>query len=158
MYSRYIRKVKAFTTVEIMIALTIVSVLLAASIPKLTRARANAHISSCGQNIRSIALAYEMYQTSHHNSPGKGAEAIQKLVETGYMKAIPKCPATGTADYYLMDARDVSSNRGYAIFCDSGGHIKITGCKDSFPTWRSLNGLYGLYMTPEALRLGYGKP
>jgi prepilin-type N-terminal cleavage/methylation domain-containing protein len=62
---------RAFTVVELLVVITIVSVLIAIVLPVLASARRKAHETTCVSNLHQLAAAWEMYRQDHDGgAPG----------------------------------------------------------------------------------------
>lgn len=52
---------RAFTLLELLVCVALISLLLALTLPGLARARASARAAACGSNVRQLAIAVQMY-------------------------------------------------------------------------------------------------
>lgn len=92
---------KGFTLVEIMIVVAIIGIIIAIAVPAFLRARENARGQACQENLSKIDGAKEQYALEFRQSNGAAAPFAQLIqpngaaVGSGYLKAIPKCPAGG---------------------------------------------------------------
>ena len=86
---------RGFTLVEIMIVVAIIGILIAIAVPGFIRARNQSQGMACSENLAKIDGAKEQWALEN-NQPGGTAIALQTLVDNGYMKQLPSCPASGT--------------------------------------------------------------
>lgn len=81
-----------FTLMEIMIVVAIIGVLAVIAIPNYVNSRIVSNRNACLENLRKIESAVEQAKTAGVEAPG-----VTDLVgESGYLKAMPKCPETKT--------------------------------------------------------------
>src|SRR5690348_15851082 len=74
----------AFTLVELLVVIGIISVLIGILLPALNRARESARQAKCLNNMRQIAVATVMFaQENKGLMPARGGSAITKRNETG---------------------------------------------------------------------------
>jgi len=103
------RKRAAFTLVELLVVVGIISVLIALLMPALSKVRKHAQEIHCAANLRSIGQALTMYTQQYHYYPGcmsaqilNGAGAIwptRLRVFTG-SQAVFNCPAQDEQFYW----------------------------------------------------------
>lgn len=57
---------RAFTIIELLVVISIISLLVAILLPALSSARTSAHSVGCLSNLRQVGMAFEMYATDHN--------------------------------------------------------------------------------------------
>jgi type IV pilus assembly protein PilA len=87
-----------FTLLEIMIVISIISLLAAIAIPSFMKARANSQANSCINNLRQLDSAANQFALEQHKRSGQDINYPTDL--TPYVKlntgnSIPSCPAGG---------------------------------------------------------------
>ena len=98
---------KAFTLIELLVVMAIIAILAAMLMPALTRARIQARIAACQQNVHNIGLALQMARDArdqawprafYHEMSNAYCNAFGRLMENGYLKDedVFNCPV-GTA-------------------------------------------------------------
>ena len=116
-----------FTLIEMMIVVLIIGILAAVAIPSVLKARSEAKLTACEENIMSIVNAEALYFTSHTSYA-----TMAQLVDGEYLKKEPKCPASGgsyTLDMATPDGLTAPTN--YTISC-TGAH---PGLQPGFPKY-----------------------
>lgn len=97
-------KRKAFTLVEIMIVVLIIGILLAIAVPNFIRARQSSRLQTIVANLKQIESAKEQCAMDKGAASGNTDACTQTVLtdaSTGYMKAWPAGPVTGT---YTVEA------------------------------------------------------
>lgn len=89
---------KGFTLIELMVVLVIIAILVAIAVPIYNNTRANAQRRACQANLRLIDGAAAAYFVGYGTMPS----SVEELVEKGYLKSLPRCPA-GNEPYSLDD-------------------------------------------------------
>ena len=91
---------RAFTLIEIMVILMIVTALISVAMPQFLRAREVSRARSCVKNLKVIELAKEQYAMDNHLDAGASMPALSALCGNGtttYIRGVgPICPARGT--------------------------------------------------------------
>ncbi len=109
-----------FTLVEMVVALFIVSVMMAVAIPNLQVAGAHAARTGCEANQRMVRAALTEYYLDHHGYPTDGTTdaIVADLKQNGYLDSTPTCAAGGT--YTITIASDGLSA---TVSCSSHGEL-----------------------------------
>lgn len=117
---------RGFTLLEMMVVVAIIAILAGILIPNFTRARAQAGMSACMANEKTIATALELYYTDNQKYPAS-ANVDATFVKTmnGYMNQIPIDPTAGAAAYYQYALSSSGGVISYAITCP-GTHDPAT--------------------------------
>jgi len=91
------RSRKGFTLVEIMIVITIISILLGIAIPSFLNSREKTKARSCTENLHEINTAKEQFAMA--NGLGEGATLSQTdIMPYLHDRTFPSCAAGGTYD------------------------------------------------------------
>ena len=110
-------KDEGFTLIELMVVVLIIGILVAIAIPVFNQAKANAQRKACYSNQRTIEGSANTYVAETGSAVGL---TLGQLVTLDYLKAEPKCPASGhklpagqnqggTADYTINATTTVSA-------------------------------------------------
>jgi prepilin-type N-terminal cleavage/methylation domain-containing protein len=111
---------KGYTLVEIMIAVSIVGLLAAISVPQFLRHREFANKNACIENLRQIAAAKAIWAQEQNKSNSHTPAESDLFGATNYVKEKPRCPSGG--DDYMTTIGTV----GEAPKCSrAGGHGHI---------------------------------
>jgi len=125
------RKQKAFTLIELMIAIAIISVLAAIMIPRFASTRYRAYLSACELNVRNLGAALESYRNDQAHYP----DQITDLVVTGgggTINTLPICPSGSQVNYnYEVNAE----GDNFTIICPGYHEFQIQGMLDGFPQY-----------------------
>lgn len=113
---------RGFTLIEIMIVVSIISILAAILIPNYLHARAESQTSGCESNEKQIATAVEEYAVDHNGSYGSGGTVTSALLGTLYLSVTPVDPVNG-ANYSLNAS---PGTYGSYQISDAGGHDTTT--------------------------------
>ncbi|MDD5449301.1 MAG: type II secretion system protein [Candidatus Omnitrophica bacterium] len=114
MFERMKNKNKAFTLIELVMVIVIISVLAVIIIPKFVGQRAQAEIASTKANLESLRTAIQMY---YANEGGAYPAALGSLTSAGpvtgetYMRKIP-VPTVKNSDGDTADAFTYDSTTG----------------------------------------------
>jgi prepilin-type N-terminal cleavage/methylation domain-containing protein len=97
---------KGFSLIEIMIVVSIHSILLAIAVPNFMKARESSYAKSCVANLKQIRDAKLQWALDHHQ-PGTATPTAADLYGgSGYIKREPKCPFTaGSYTIGTVDAK-----------------------------------------------------
>ena len=98
-------KKRGFTLVELMIVITVISILASIVMPKMSQTRVKAKLKACEMNMKSITVAANMYMNDTGGLQVRSGtiSSSHVLVTRGYLKARPDCPARiGTGNSYVI--------------------------------------------------------
>jgi prepilin-type N-terminal cleavage/methylation domain-containing protein len=90
------RKRKGLTLVEVMIVALIIGILVSIALPNYMKARSIAQARACVVNMRTIQASVEIWAMATRAKPDDNPPDINDLVNAGYLKVLPRCPAGGT--------------------------------------------------------------
>jgi prepilin-type N-terminal cleavage/methylation domain-containing protein len=97
----------AFTLIEIMVAILIITVLMTIAVPNFIRARASSQGRSCVRNLRQIDSAKQQYAMDNHLAASSTMPALSVFCgysTTTYIKGnTPSCPAGGAYTVNNLD-------------------------------------------------------
>ncbi len=89
---------RGFTIIEIMIVMTIISILVAIAVPMYNKSVVRAKESVLKQNLFSLRTVIDEYSYDKAKAP----QSLQELVDEGYLRQIPIDPMTGEADWTVI--------------------------------------------------------
>jgi len=113
---------KAFTLIEIMIAITIIAILAAILVPNFKRARIKSQLSTCVTNCKNLSTVLEMYAVDNSGRfPNLGGlPGIDMLIAGNYMKRRPSCPTTQTCTF--VDYSSSVTPDSFSFSCVGNNH------------------------------------
>jgi general secretion pathway protein G len=100
----------AFTLVEILIVISIMSLLLTLVLPRYFNSVELSKKEVQTQNIRAMQSSIDQY----YHDKGVYPSSLETLVETGYLKAIPVDPLTDTNTSWIPEYKMENGNQGVA--------------------------------------------
>lgn len=113
------RLTRAFTLVELMMVVSIISIIFAISAPSLVVAREKARSRACIRNLRTIDSAKEQYGLDNRLSSGSSLPALSALCGAGtttYIKGgTPRCPSGGGYTLNALGTNPVCSIGSSAV-------------------------------------------
>lgn len=126
---------RGFSLGELMVVIAIICVVMAVAIPSYTRARSEAQLTACVENLKAMGTAYQTYLNEHPEAGGI-VNGWNTLVPK-YLPRIPACPSTGVA------RSAGAGSPGYTMWMGSSAHGTYTfvvctkGHNDILPASRS---------------------
>lgn len=142
------RVYRGFTLVELTVVVSIIIILTGMTMANVAKSRAQAKLSACVQNLKTIATALEMCQVDHpeyfrgrHNCVYVINEDCV-LVKEGYLKTIPRCPNGAEYSYKVGHSieGEVYENYWHIAHQTKNNH-KGCGVKDYYPYYRCDRGI-----------------
>lgn len=91
------KKKKGFTLLELLVVLAILAILIAIAIPVYKNQKEKAAITAHNANVRVLETALESYRQDHDGELPDKLD-INQLVKGGYIKSVPKVPASNHND------------------------------------------------------------
>ena len=119
--------------IELMVAMAIIAILAAVTLPRLMTARYRAYLSACLVNERNIATALETYRNDNRIYP-----ATTLILVGGDISKLPLCPSVPTTAYQYVVAPDGST---YTLYCAGYHHYQLNGHLPNFPQYSAESGL-----------------
>jgi general secretion pathway protein G len=95
---------RGFTLIELMIVITLILILVSISIPAYNTSILRAKESVLMQNLFTLRSLISQYTLDKQKAP----QALEDLVQAGYIKQIPIDPFTGKNDSWTVDQEDYS--------------------------------------------------
>lgn len=99
-----IKNIRAFTLIELLMVISIISLLSSMVLGYVGSARAKSRDTVRLSDMQQINTAASMYRDDKNEAP----DSIETLVNTGYLPAAPKDPSTGI----IYSSRSISTSKG----------------------------------------------
>jgi len=93
---------KGFTIVELIIVMTIISIIIASAIPMYQKSLIRAKESVLRNNLFTIRMVLDEYTYDKQKAP----QDLRDLVDAGYLRSIPMDPMTGKSDTWRTVMED----------------------------------------------------
>lgn len=91
-----------FTLVELMIVMLIIGVLASIAIPSFISAQRNAKEAALKEDLHVLRDAIDSYTIDKNKAP----QSMDDLVQSGYLKSIPKDPMTHSTETWVTSTDD----------------------------------------------------
>lgn len=95
----------AFTLIELMIVMAVISILVAVAVPMYQKSVVRARETVLRQNLFTLRTVIDEYTYDKTKAP----QSLQDLVSEGYLRQIPIDPMTGQADWEIVMEDAVTS-------------------------------------------------
>lgn len=103
-------------------------------LPNFLKARSQGQLTACKSNTKNIATALEMYASDYG---GHYPRRLERLVEKGYLKRLPTCPAAGAMTY--LNYRAIQTPDSFSFACSGNNHWAVyrgfVGPSDNYPQY-----------------------
>ena len=100
--SRIRRRDAGFTLIELMIVMAIIGVLLVVAVPSYISAIRHAREAVLKEDLQVLRTAIDSYTMDKQKAP----QALDDLVQEGYLRAIPEDPMTRSTSTWVTDSSD----------------------------------------------------
>jgi len=97
---------RAFTLVELMVVMTIVSILMAVAVPMYQKSILRSKESVLRNNLFTLRTVLDEYTYDKQKAP----QSLQDLVSEGYLRKIPSDPITGSDSSWKLIMEDAASS------------------------------------------------
>ena len=99
------RREEGFTLIELMIVMIVIGILTAIAVPAYTTYIRNAKEATLREDLRTMRGAIDAYTVDKQKAP----QSLDDLVQSGYLKAMPKDPFTQRTDTWVPGQSDMMS-------------------------------------------------
>jgi general secretion pathway protein G len=96
------RTQSGFTLIELIIVMTIISILATLAIPYFAAAIRHAREAVLREDLQTMRMAIDSYTMDKQKAP----QSLDDLVQEGYLKAIPEDPMTHSKETWVTDTSD----------------------------------------------------
>jgi general secretion pathway protein G len=103
--NRRARREEGFTLIELMIVMIVIGILTAIAVPAYTTYIRNAKEATLREDLRTMRGAIDAYTVDKQKAP----QSLDDLVQSGYLKAMPKDPFTQRTDTWVGTQSDMMS-------------------------------------------------
>ena len=97
---------RGFTLIELMIVMSVVTILISVAVPMYTRTVTRSKESVLKSNLFTIRTVIDEYTYDK----GKAPQSLQDLVQEGYLRAVPVDPMTGSAETWKIVMEDATTS------------------------------------------------
>jgi general secretion pathway protein G len=106
--SRALISGKGFTLIELMVVLTVISLLLSLAVPRYFHSVNKARESTLRQDLDTMRDAIDKF----HGDNGRYPKSLEELVSRRYLRTIPPDPITGDASAWIVVSSEDASEAG----------------------------------------------
>jgi general secretion pathway protein G len=123
-----------FTLIELMIVMTIIGLLAAIAIPSYLKSITKAKEAVLKEDLHTMRTAIDSYTVDKEKAP----QALDDLVQAGYLKSVPIDPITGRNDTWMTSQSDtltdINETQGGLDDVHSGAQ-NLASDGTSYNTW-----------------------
>jgi general secretion pathway protein G len=125
---------RGFTLIELMIVMTIIGLLAAIAIPSYLKSITKAKEAVLKEDLHTMRTAIDSYTVDKEKAP----QALDDLVQAGYLKSVPIDPITGRNDTWITGQSDtltdINETQGGLDDVHSGAQ-SLASDGTSYNTW-----------------------
>jgi general secretion pathway protein G len=119
-----------FTLIELMIVISIIMILVGIAAVQYQRSVQRAREATLKQDLQALRESIDHYTLDKQAAP----QSIEDLVQAGYLRAVPKDPMTGAADWDLQfDSVVLSPDQSGTGLTDVHSHSGMTSPFEGTP-------------------------
>jgi general secretion pathway protein G len=96
------RTQSGFTLIELLIVMTIIAILATLAVPYFAAAVKHAREAVLREDLQTMRMAIDSYTMDKQKAP----QALDDLIQDGYLKAIPEDPMTHSTDTWVTETSD----------------------------------------------------
>lgn len=125
---------RGFTLIELMIVMTVISILMSVAVPMYTKALTRSKETILRQNLFTMRTVIDEYTYDK----GKAPQTLEDLVQAGYLRKIPVDPISGTDQGWRIIMEDASNSVNQAepgIFDVRSGTDKVSLEGSPYSEW-----------------------
>ena len=128
---------RAFTLVELVVVIAVISILLVILVPNFLRAQAQSQLVSCRANLRDVAVAVELYSMDNKGHFPPARSFTSAIVGPGkYLPAIPLCPSVKIDTYSPSYELNRNPDK-YTLYCSGLNHQAAGINRSNYPQFTS---------------------
>jgi len=117
-----------FTLIELMVVISILSILFSIMMPKMVSIKYRAQLTACSLYERNMATALENYRNDY---PTRYPNTLAALQTNSYINATPSCPSNGSNYGYNLNG----TGDYYTIYCNGTHSVVLTDVSAGFPQY-----------------------
>lgn len=112
---RFLSRLHAFTLIEILIVVGIISLVTAIAIPNFLKTRVVARTQVCIENLAQIESAKNIWGVKNSKKSGDPVAESDLIGPALYIRKMPACPAGGTYDFGVVGTPPTCTEAGHSL-------------------------------------------